>query len=107
MIGSITETWTVIGDDGTQTWSSEPNGETAAAADNAARASNGTVLRALYRLVAVEQEASYAPLPPVLAQRNTVTEALAEAERALAGDSYDDERDALVGAVEILRGLLS
>lgn len=107
MINSITETWTVIDDDGTPTWFSGPNDETAAAADNAARASNGTVLRALYRLVAVEPEASYAPLPPVLAQRNAITEALAEAERALAGDSYDDEHDALSGAAETLRTLLS
>jgi hypothetical protein len=46
------------------------------------------------------------PEPIVAADRAGLRKELAEADRALAGDNYDDERDALDGLAEAVRELL-
>jgi hypothetical protein len=43
---------------------------------------------------------------PIVAADRALREELAEADRALAGDNYDDERDALDGLAEAVRELL-
>lgn len=106
MIPSITETWTVISESGDEIWSSGPNEETSAAADRAARDSNGTVLRALYRLVSVDQETSYASLPFVLAKRNQIREAVTEWEEAALGASDDAKHTAARNMADVLESLL-
>jgi hypothetical protein len=107
MIPSVTETWTVIDPSGKVIWSSGPQDETPIAADHVARASGGTVLRALYSLVSVEKEASYAPFPAVLERRNEIRRALTRWEVAADGPSGDAEREAAHDMADILHRLLA
>jgi hypothetical protein len=106
MIPSITETWTVVDPDGNEVWSSGPNDETSGAADFAARECSGSVLRAVYALKTVEEDANYAPRPAVLKQRNEISAALAAWKAAAGGDSEDAEHDAARNMADILEKML-
>lgn len=105
---SITEVWQAIGPDGEVIWSSEPNGYTAGAADEAAQDAGGYVMHGTYYLADTSKLGDYRPLTAMIREQTEIWALVHKAEQAMGEDGTNDgENEALADMTDFLRRMVS